>query len=186
MAKTRAEKDQEIQELTEQLSKNEVFYLADTSELNVENTNALRKKCYEQNVNMRVVKNTLLRKAMEQVEEKDLSELYDSLEGPTSIMFSEIGNAPAKIIQDFRKQHQKPLLKAAFIEEQVFLGDENLKDLAALKTKEELVGDLVGLLQSPMQNLLSALQSGEDKIGGLVKALQDRGEGEEKAEDQES
>ncbi len=178
MAKTRDEKDREIKELAEKLSENEIFYLADTSELDVADTNSLRRKCFEQNVKMKVVKNTLLKKAMDQVEEKDFSELYDSLEGPTSIMFAEVGNMPAKIIKDFRKTYEKPVLKAAFIEEQVFLGDDKLKELAELKSKEELIGDVIGMLQSPMKNVLSALQSGEHKLTGVLKALEEKGDEE--------
>ncbi len=175
---TRAEKDQLIEDLKGKLSENDIFYLADTSELTVEDNNTLRADCYNSEVSLQVVKNTLLKKAMEQVEEKDFSELYDQLTGPTSIMFSEIGNKPARVIKKFRKQHDKPVLKAAFIEEQVFLGDEQLSTLSDLKSREELIGDVISLLQSPAKNVISALQSGKDTLGGIVKTLSERSEEE--------
>lgn len=171
---TREERNKFIDELAETLSGSSVLYLADTSELTVENTNKLRRSCHKNNVTMKVVKNKLLRKAFERVEGYDYSELYDTLSGPTSLMFSEVANAPAKLIKDFRKKHDKPILKGAFIEEAVYLGDEQLESLATLKSKEELVGEIIGLLQSPIKNVVSSLQSGGNTISGLVKALEER------------
>lgn len=173
---TREEKDALIEDLQGSIDSNDVIYLADTSELDVENTNKLRKECYDNEVSLKVVKNTLLEKALERTQEKDLSELKDILEGPTSIMFSEKGNAPAKVIREFRKSFDKPLLKGAYVQEQVFKGDEYLNELAELKSREELLGDIVGLLQSPAKNVISALQSGEQKLAGIVKTLEDRDE----------
>ena len=171
---TREEKNKFIDELAEALSNSSVLYLADTSELTVENTNKLRRSCHKNNVKMQVVKNKLLRKAFERVEGQDYSELYETLSGPTSLMFSEVANAPAKLIKDFRKKHDKPILKGAFIEEAVYVGDDQLSALAALKSKEELIGDVITLLQSPIKNVVSSLQSGGNTISGLVKALEER------------
>ena len=117
-----------------------------------------------------VVKNTLLKKALEQSEGK-FEELYDSLKDSTSIMFCDTGNIPAKLIRDFRKDHDRPVLKAAFVEESIYLGDEQLEMLSALKSKDELIGDVLALLQSPMKNLLSALQSGGNNLAGVLNAL---------------
>lgn len=171
---TREEKDALIEDLQGKIRENDVIYLADTSELDVENTNKLRRECFDKNISLKVVKNTLLQKAIERTEEKDLSEVLDTLDGPTSIMFAEKGNAPAKLIEEFRKSFDKPVLKAAYVEEQIFKGDETLKELAELKSREELIGDVVGLLQSPAKNVISALKSGGDKIAGLVKTLEER------------
>lgn len=171
---TREDKNRFIDELAEKLSSSPVLYLADTSELTVENTNDLRRSCHKNDITLKVVKNKLLRKAFERVEGYDYSELYETLSGPTSLMFSEVANAPAKLIKDFRKKHDKPILKGAFIEEAVFVGDDKLDALSALKSREELIGDVIGLLQSPVQNVVSALQSGGNTISGLVKALEER------------
>lgn len=171
---TREEKDALIEDLQSRIEANDVIYLADTSELDVENTNKLRKECYDKDVSLQVVKNTLLEKALERTEKKEVSELKDILEGPTSIMFSEKGNAPAKVIREFRKSFSKPVLKGAYIEEEIYKGDENLQDLADLKSREELIGDIVGLLQSPAKNVISALQSGGNKLAGIVKTLEER------------
>ncbi len=167
------EKYRVIESLTEQLKSNDIFYLADTSELDVETINNLRRLCFKRNVSLQVVKNTLLKKAMEN-SEKDLSPLYEVLKGATSIMFSDTGNVPARLIKEFRKKNPKPLLKGAFIQEDHYIGDEQLDALTRLKSKEELLGDLIGLLQSPAQNVISALQSGGDTIAGVVKTLSEK------------
>ena len=151
-----------------------MFYLADTAELTVEKVNALRRKCFASNVELLVVKNTLLKKALERIEDKDFSELYGVLSGGTSIMFAEAGNAPAKLIKDFRKKEDKPILKAAYIEETVYVGDDNLDFLVAIKSREELIGDIIGLLQSPAKNVVSALKSSGSTIAGLLKTLEER------------
>jgi large subunit ribosomal protein L10 len=172
---TKAEKTQYIDDLAAELKDAGVFYLADTSGLTVENVNILRRKCFSKNVQLRVVKNTLLAKAMEKVSDKDFGELTGVLTGPTSIMFAEVGNAPAKLIKDFRKKNDKPLLKGAFIEESIYIGDDQVDALATIKSKEELIGDIIGLLQSPAKNVISGLKSGGSTIAGIVKTLQERG-----------
>lgn len=174
---TRSEKSQAIEDLKAKLASAEYFYLTDSSELTVAQVNKLRGLCYEAGVEMKVVKNTLARKAMESLQEgKALDGLYDSLKGPTAIMFSETGNAPAKLIKEFREQHHKPVLKAAYIDSDIFVGDDQLDVLKSLKSKEELIGDVIVLLQSPMKNVLGSLQSGGNKLSGLLKALEERAE----------
>jgi len=142
----------------------------------VAEVNELRGKCYENNIEMKVVKNTLAKKALESVAEEKGSPLYDVLSGPTSVLFTETANAPAKIIEEFRKTHDKPVLKAAYIDSSIYIGDEYVKELAALKSKEELIGDVILLLQSPIKTVVGQLQSGGQTIAGLVKALSERGE----------
>ena len=171
---TKEQKAQYIDELAAELSTAGVFYLADTSELTVETINQLRRRCFQSNIRLKVVKNTLLSKAMNQVEGKDYGQLQEVLAGPTSIMFSEVGNLPAKIIKDFRKKSAKPILKGAFIDEAIFIGDEQLDTLVSLKSKEELVGEIIGLLQSPAKNVISALKGQGGKIAGLLKTLEER------------
>ncbi|WP_406672012.1 50S ribosomal protein L10 [Natronospira sp.] len=169
------EKYQIIESLAEKLKNSDVIYLADTSGLNVETINGLRRLCFRRNVSMQVVKNTLLKKAMER-SEKNFEPLYAALVGPTSVMLSDTGNVPAKLIKEFRKKAEKPSLKAAFIDQAVFIGDDQLDALTKIKSKEELIGDLIGLLQSPAQNVISALQSGGNTIAGVVKTLSERDE----------
>ena len=171
---TRAEKDQMIDSLTDRIKDAGILYIADTSTLDAGVTTELRRACHKSDVTMTVVKNTLLRKAMERVEEKDYSELMDTLVGPTSIMFAKVANAPARVIKTFRKKHEKPVLKGAWIDEAVYIGDDKLAELSDLKSKEELVGDIIALLQSPAKNVVSALKSGGNTIAGLVKALEER------------
>lgn len=167
------EKTQLIESLSERLKNISCLYITDTSELNVEVTNQLRRQCFKKDIKLMVVKNTLLRKAMEQ-SERDFSALYDVLSGPTAIMISESANDPAKLIKEFRKSAPKPILKAAFIEEMAYIGDEQIDFLISIKSKNELVGDLVALLQSPARNVISALQSGGSKIAGIVKTLSEK------------
>ncbi len=171
---TKAEKNQLIDELVGTLSEAPVIYLADTSELDAESTSDLRRTCFKKDIKLNVVKNTLLKKAFERVEGKDFSELYDVLAGPTALMLSETGNAPAKLIKEFRKKHPKPILKGAFVEEMCFVGDEQLQALTEIKSREELIGEVITLLQSPMQNVLGALKSGGNTVAGLVKTLSER------------
>jgi len=170
---TREEKSQVIDQLTAQLSENENIYLADISGLDAGSTTNLRRACFKAGVSLSVVKNTLLKKAMEN-SEKDFGELKDILKGNTSIMIAETGNAPAKVIKEFRKKSDRPLLKGAYIQESIYVGDEQLDNLVALKSREELIGDIVGLLQSPAKNVISALKSGGGKIAGIVKTLSER------------
>lgn len=173
---TKEEKSKYIDDLATKLSETGVFYLTDTAGLNVETVNALRERCFKGNIELRVVKNTLLKKAMEKIEDKNYEELYGVLGGPTAIMFSEVGSAPAKLIKDFRKKNDKPLIKGAFIDEAIFTGDENLEFLSAIKSKEELIGEIIGLLQSPAKNVISGLKSGGSTIAGLIKTLSERAE----------
>lgn len=168
------EKNQMIDELVETLANNNVVYVADIADLTAEANNALRRSCHKNNISLRVVKNSLLEKAIERVEGKDFSELKEVLAGPTSLMIAEIGNAPAKVIKEFRKKHNKPVLKGAYIDEAVYLGDDKVDALSAIKSKEEVIGDIILLLQSPAKNVVSSLQSGKNKIAGLLKALEER------------
>lgn len=170
---TREEKSQVIEDLTAQLASSAHIYLADISGLNADATSRLRRACFKANVQLAVVKNTLLAKAMES-SDKDFGELPGVLKGNTSIMLAETGNAPAKVIKEFRKKSAKPLLKGAFIEEAIYIGDEQLDALVDIKSREELIGDIVGLLQSPAKNVISALKSGGSTIAGLVKTLSER------------
>jgi large subunit ribosomal protein L10 len=169
----REEKSQIIDSIIQDLAEYKHVYVTDMSDLTVETSNALRRLCFSKNVKLKVVKNTLLKRAMD-ASETDFSELYPVLEGSTSIMLSNINNAPAKVIKDFRGKKQKPLIKGAFVEENVYIGDNQIDALISIKTREELIGDIVGLLQSPARNVISALQSSGNKIAGLVKTLSER------------
>jgi large subunit ribosomal protein L10 len=140
---TRQEKEQFISELSVQLKETNVIYLADTADLNAGSANDLRRECFKGGVKLQVVKNTLLKRAMEQTEEKEFAEMYDLLKGPTSVMFAGVGNAPAKVIQKFRKKHDKPILKGAYIDSGIYVGDDKVMALAALKSKEEMVGEVI-------------------------------------------
>jgi large subunit ribosomal protein L10 len=148
--------------------------LADTAELTVEVINNLRRRAFNSNVSLRVVKNTLLEKAMERVEGKDFGDLKDTLSGATSIMFSEFANVPAKLMKEFRKKNDKPILKGAYIDASVYIGDDQLDALANLKSKEELLGEIIGLLQSPAKNVVSGLKGAGGKIAGILKTLEER------------
>ena len=170
---TREEKSQVIENLTTQLTESTIIYLADISGLNAQSTSNLRRACFKAGVKLSVVKNTLLAKAMES-SDKDFGELSKTLKGNTSLMMAETGNAPAKVIKEFRKKSDKPLLKGAFIEEAVYVGDDQLDNLVNIKSKEELIGDIIGLLQSPAKNVISALKSGGNTISGIVKTLSER------------
>lgn len=172
---TREEKNQFIDGLTAKLNEANVFYLADIAGLDAESSSKLRRSCFTGDVQIEVVKNTLLRKALEKAE-GEYDELYDTLKGNTSIMFATAGNAPAKIIKTLRKKSEKPLLKGAFIEQAIYIGDENLEMLTAIKSKEELIADIVALLQSPAKNVVSALQSSGGKLAGIVKTLSEKPE----------
>ena len=167
---TREEKSQVIENLTAQLSENANIYLADISGLDAGTTSNLRRACFKANVKLAVVKNTLLEKAMD-ASEKEFGELPSILKGNTSVMYSETGNAPAKVIKAFRKKSEKPLLKGAFIEEAIYLGDDQLDMLVDIKSREELIGDIIGLLQSPAKNVVSALKSGGGKLSGILQTL---------------
>jgi large subunit ribosomal protein L10 len=170
---TREEKSQVIQDLTAQLADTNTIYLADISGLDAITTSNLRRACFKANVELSVVKNTLLSKAME-ASDKEFGELQDVLKGNTSMLISEASNAPAKVIKEFRKKSEKPLLKGAYVEEAVYVGDDQLDALVNIKSREELIGDIIGLLQSPAKNVVSALQSGGNKLSGILKTLSEK------------
>ena len=170
---TREEKSQVIEALTTQLTDGSIIYLADISGLNALDTSNLRRACFKANIKLSVVKNSLLEKAMEK-SDKDFGNLPTALKGNTSLMLAETGNAPAKLIKEFRKKSNKPLLKGAYIEESVYIGDDQLDTLVNIKSKEELIGDIITLLQSPAKNVVSALQSGGNKLSGILKTLSEK------------
>lgn len=162
MAMTKQDKASMIEELQGVLNSSKIIYLADIEGLNAVNSTELRRACFKSNVSLRVVKNTLLKKAMERVEDKNFEELYGSLKGNTAIMTAEVGNAPAKVIDTFRKKAEKPLLKGAWIEDNVYVGDDKLPQLVALKSREELIADIIMLLQSPIKTVVSQLENKEN------------------------
>ena len=170
---TREEKSQVIQDLTGKLGDNPVIYLADISGLNASDTSNLRRACFKAGVKLAVVKNTLLAKAMDS-SDKDFGELPSVLKGNTSLMMAETGNAPAKVIKAFRKKNEKPILKGAYVEQAVYVGDDQLDNLVNIKSKEEVIGEIIGLLQSPAKNVISALQSGGGKIHGILQTLSEK------------
>lgn len=175
MAMTREQKGQVIEDLTAQLNDNNIIYLTDISSLDAGKTSDLRRACFKANVKLNVVKNTLLAKAMESTE-KDFGALSGVLKGSTSLMIAETGNLPAKVIQEFRKKTkgERPVLKGAFIEEAIFVGDNMLETLVSIKSKEEVIGDIIGLLQSPAKNVISALKSSGGKLAGILKTLSEK------------
>ncbi|MEM9856401.1 MAG: 50S ribosomal protein L10 [Bacteroidota bacterium] len=173
---TRQEKATIIDELKDKLDNNNHFYLTDASGLTVAEINAFRRLCFEKGLEYKVYKNTLIKKALDAVD-GDYTDLDPALKGHSGVIFvEETANLPAKTIRDYRKKQggEKPLLKAASIESDLFLGEEHLKTLSELKSKNELLGEVIGLLQSPAKNVISALQSGKNNIGGLIKALAER------------
>mgnify|MGYP000129268463 CR=1 FL=1 len=170
------EKIATVEELKDKFTNSQYFYVTDYSTLTVEQINNFRRKCFEKGVEIKVLKNTLVRKALEQVNDTAYTDLYDALKGPTAIMFSEKSNVPAKLIKEFRKDHEKPVLKAAYIDSDIFLGDEQVESLSNLKSKDELIGDVLLLLESPMKNVLGSLQSGSNTLSSLLKALEQRGD----------
>jgi len=153
------EKTQVIETLVEKLNANTKIYLADCSSLTVEKVGQLRRSCFDKKVSMTVVKNTLLAKALERANDSKLAELIPALVGETALIFAEVSNAPAKIIKEFRKGGDKPKLKAAYVEEMIFIGDDKLEALAGLKSKNELIGDIIGLLQAPIQRVIGGLEN---------------------------
>jgi len=170
----REDKNVLIDKLTEQIKQYPHFYLADISDLNAEVTSKLRRKCFEKQIELVVVKNTLFIKALERSGKSDFTPLYDSIKGSTSVMFTETGNVPAKLIKEFRKKNPKPLLKAAFVEESIYVGENQLETLVSLKSKNELIADVIALLQSPAKNVVSSLQSGRNILAGVVKTLSEK------------
>jgi large subunit ribosomal protein L10 len=166
----REEKTDIIDSLATTLKEYSHFYLTDTAQLNAADTSDLRRKCFENQIKLVVVKNTLLKRALEQAG-LECGELFPVLKGSTAVMFSNNGNTPAKMIKEFRRSHPKPLIKGAFIEESVYVGENLLETLVALKSREELIGDIIMLLQSPAKNVISALQSGGSTIHGVLETL---------------
>ncbi len=171
---TKQEKAKYVDDLAADLASNNIIYLTDTAELTVEAVNNLRRKAFNAKISMRVVKNTLLEKAMDRVEDKNFGDLKEILKGATSIMFAEIGNQPAKLIQELRKKSKKPILKGAWIDEAIYIGDHQLGALADMKSKEEMIGEIIGLLQSPAKNVVSGLKGAGGKIAGILKTLEER------------
>jgi large subunit ribosomal protein L10 len=169
----REEKNTIIDSLAEILKEYSHFYLTDTAQLNAADTSDLRRKCFENDIKLIVVKNTLLKRALEQ-SETNFEELYPVLKGTTSIMFANTGNGPAKLIKEFRKKHDKPVLKGAYVQESVFIGENTLEALISIKTKQELIGDVIYMLQSPARNVISALQSGGNTIHGVLETLSNK------------
>jgi large subunit ribosomal protein L10 len=155
----KAEKTQVIEQLVEKLNANDKIYLADCSSLSVDKVNAFRKQCFEKKISVTVVKNTLLKKAIERANDSKLAELIPALKGETALIFTDTSNAPAKVIRDFRKKDSKPALKAAYVEQMIFIGDDQIDALASLKSKNELIGDVIALLQSPIQRVMGALEN---------------------------
>jgi large subunit ribosomal protein L10 len=171
----REEKNAIIDSLAERIKEYSHFYLTDTAQLNAADTSDLRRKCFENDIKLIVVKNTLLKRALEQ-SDVDFEELYPVLKGTSSIMFTQSGNIPAKLIKEFRKKHDKPVLKGAYVQESIYVGDNMLDTLVSVKTREELIGDIIMLLQSPAKNVISALQSGGNTIHGVLETLSKREE----------
>lgn len=169
------DKQQIVDDLTGLIRSYNGFYITDTSELTVSQINVIRRKAYQKGIKVQVAKNTLIRKAMEAVG-TDYADLYDVLKGSSTLLFSETANLPAKLIKELRKTGDKPVLKGAYVEESFFIGDNQLDQLAALKSKDELIGEVIGLLQSPAKNVVSALKSGGGKLAGIVQTLSERGE----------
>ncbi|MGZ5280812.1 MAG: 50S ribosomal protein L10 [Bacteroidia bacterium] len=171
----RENKQEIVNALSEVLTASKNFYVADISTLTVNQTNALRRLCFERGVTLQVVKNTLIEKALEKANIQ-ADGLVESLKGPSSLMFAEGFTTPAKLIKEFRASHSRPLLKAAYIEESLYIGDEALDTLLTLKSREELIADVVALLQSPIKNVVSGLKSGGSKIAGILKTLSEKAE----------
>jgi large subunit ribosomal protein L10 len=169
----RDEKNRIVDNLKESIGNAKHFYLADISDLNAEATSKLRRACFEKDITLVVVKNTLLKKALETFDGK-YDGLYGALKDSTSIMIAEKNNGPAKLIKEFRKTNPKPLLKAAYVEESIYIGDDQLDALSGIKSKEELIGDIILLLQSPARNVISGLQSNGSKLAGIVKTLSEK------------
>ncbi len=172
---TREEKSHEISNLTDKFSNAQFFYVTDSSTLTVEQVNNLRRLCFDQGIEMKVVKNTLAKKALKSIEKNgEYGQVYSALEGPSAVMFSENAKSPAILIEEFRKNNSRPILKVAYIDSDVYIGDDQIEVLVKLKSKEDLIGEIIMILQSPAKNVIGALQSGGSKIAGLVKTLQER------------
>lgn len=156
---TKDQKVVAIQEIKDLLQDAKVVYVADLDSLNAAKSSEFRRQAFKQNIKVKVVKNTLLQKAMEQIDGVDFSEMFETFKGNSALMIAETANAPAKLIKDFRKKEEKPALKSAFVQETFYLGDNNLDALVSIKSREEMIGEIIGLLQSPIQRVVSALQN---------------------------
>ena len=178
----REEKSKAITEITDVLSNNGIIYLTDISGLNSIETSNLRRLCFKSGVKLAVMKNTFLEQAMT-ASDKDFGDLLETLKGNTSLMLSDVGNAPAKVIKDFRRKSDRPILKGVIIENDIYLGDEQLELLSSIKSKEEIIGEIVILLQSPARNIISALKSSSSKLSGIIQTLSNR---EEQSTDKEA
>ncbi|WP_312304188.1 50S ribosomal protein L10 [Chryseobacterium sp.] len=161
---TKDQKVVAIQEIKDLLQDAKVVYVADLEGLNAGKSSDFRRQAFKQNIKVKVVKNTLLQKAMEQIEGVDYSEMFPSFKGNSALMIAETANAPAKLIQGFRKKEEKPALKSAFVQETFYVGDNNLDMLANIKSREEMIGEIIGLLQSPIQRVVSALQNKPETV----------------------
>lgn len=168
------EKNKIIDTLVKSFNECNNFYITDIATLNSEKTSKLRRLCFTKNIRMSVAKNTLIKQALQRIDADSYSPIFPALKGTSAIMFCETANMPAKMIKEFRKTSDRPILKGAFIQSSVFLGDNQLDALISLKSKNELIGDIIGLLQSPAKNVLGALQSGGNKLAGIIKTLENR------------
>lgn len=161
---TKDQKVVAIQEIKDLLQDAKVVYVADLEGLNAAKSSDFRRQAFKQNIKVKVVKNTLLQKAMEQIDGVDFSEMFPTFKGNSAIMIADTANAPAKLIQGFRKKEDKPALKSAYLQETFYVGDENLTSLANIKSREEMIGEIIGLLQSPIQRVVSALQNKSETV----------------------
>ncbi len=168
------EKDKIIDSLVESFKSYNTFYVTDVSNITVEKVNKLRREGFNKKIKIRVAKNSLIKKALQKIDEKGYEGLFGTLKGSTAIMFSDTPNSPAKLIKEFRRTNDRPTLKSAFIDSSIFIGENQLDSLVALKSKNELIGDLIGVLQSPARNVISALQSCGGKLAGILKTLEQR------------
>jgi large subunit ribosomal protein L10 len=171
----REEKNLTIAELTEQFRKSPVFYFADTTSMTVEQVNKFRRMAFEKGIKVKVAKNSLIKKALA-ANNINVDDFKQILKGQTALLFSDAANEPAKLIKSFRKDKDVPLLKGAYVENDIFIGDNQLEALSKMKSKAELIGEIIGLLQSPARNVISALQSGGHKLSGIIKTLSERPE----------
>ncbi len=170
-------KAQIIESISAQIKETPNFYITDISGLNAEDTTKLRRACFEAGIKLTVVKNTLFHHVLKEINNEEMNQLVVTLEGNTAIMYTEVANAPAKLIKKFQKDgFEKPALKGAYVQECAFVGADKLDELAAIKSKEELIGDVIGLLQSPARNVISALESAGGKLAGIVKTLSEKEE----------
>lgn len=173
---TKTDKGLLIQELREKFENASFFYVTDASSLTVAKINQLRRTCFEKGIEIKTVKNTLAIQAMgDHAESKNFKAIFDAFKGQSTVLFSNDGKLPATVIKEFRGKDEKPLLKAAYIDSDIFFGDDQLEILTKLKTKNELIGDVIFMLQSPAQNVISALKSGGATIAGVLKTLEERG-----------